>query len=87
MVKKGPKKRKIDRFDMKGCKRSMKAVVTSGNGGYEKLEYRDFRSLENIWMGSDFDGAFAQFVKVGVEEILPVDCDWSDAELGTIPRA
>ena len=44
-------------------------------------------SLENIWMASDFDGAFAQFVKVPASEVFPVDCDWSDAELGTIPCA
>ncbi len=181
---------KMDRFDLKGCKATMKAVVTIGNGGYEKLEYRDvpvpalasgevllqvlaagvnnteintrlgwysstvttgtealsagekekakakadggwneatpfpfiqgtdccgrvvavapggdesimglralvrpcirgsgWKSLENSWMASDFDGAFAQFVKVGAEEVFPVDCDWSDAELGTIPCA
>ena len=181
---------KKDRFDLKGCKTTMKAVVTNGNGGYEQLEYRDvpvpelasgevllqvlaagvnnteintrlgwyssavttgtealttaekekakaeadggwneatpfpfiqgtdccgrvvavapgederaiglrvlvrpcirssgWNSLENIWMASDFDGAFAQFVKVGAGEIFPVDCDWSDAELGTIPCA
>ncbi len=179
-----------DRFDLKGCKSTMKAIVTMGNGGYEQLEYRDvpvptlapgevllqvlaagvnnteintrlgwysstvnagtealtatekeeaeakadggwneatpfpfiqgtdcctrvvavapggdestiglralvrpcirisgWDSLDNIWMASDFDGAFAQFVKVGAEEIFPVDCDWSDAELGTIPCA
>jgi NADPH:quinone reductase-like Zn-dependent oxidoreductase len=181
---------KKDRFDLMGCKTTMKAVVTTGNGGYEKLEYRDvpvpalapgevllqvlaagvnnteintrlgwysstvttgtealtiaekdkakgkadggwneatpfpfiqgtdccgrvvaiapggdestiglrvlvrpcirntgWKSLKNIWMGSDFDGAFAQFVKVGAGEIFPVDCEWSDAELGTIPCA
>ncbi len=181
---------KKDRFDLKGCKITMKAVVTNGNGGYEQLEYRDvpvpalapgevllqvlaagvnnteintrlgwyssavttgtealsavekekakaqadggwnettpfpfiqgtdccgrvvavapggdestiglralvrpcirrfgWNSLENIWMASDFDGAFAQFVKVGAGEVFPVDCDWSDAELGTIPCA
>lgn len=44
-------------------------------------------SLENIWMASDFDGAFAQYVKIPAEEVFPVDCDWSDAELGTIPCA
>nr|WP_240910182.1 alcohol dehydrogenase family protein [Desulfopila sp. IMCC35008] len=179
-----------DRFDLKGCNATMKAVVTTGNGGYDKLEYRDvpiptlspgevllqvlaagvnnteintrlgwysssvkagtealtdaekeeakikadggwneatpfpfiqgtdccgrivavapggdestiglrvlvrpcirssgWNSLENIWMASDFDGAFAQFVKIGAEEVFPVDCDWSDAELGTIPCA
>jgi NADPH:quinone reductase-like Zn-dependent oxidoreductase len=44
-----------------------------------------FGSMENIWMASDFDGAFAQYVKVPASEVFPVDCDWSDAELATIP--
>ena len=30
-----------DRFDIKDCRVTMKAVVTTGNGGYEKLDYRD----------------------------------------------
>ena len=47
----------------------------------------DFNSIENIWMGSDFDGAFAQFVKVPAGEVFAVKCDWSDAELATIPCA
>ena len=181
-----------DRFDIKDCSTTMKAVVTTGNGGYEKLDYRyvpipelasnevllqvpaagvnnteintrlgwysskvttsteslttgeeekqdaekqgdggwneatpfpfiqgtdccgrvvaiaagvdqnlmgsrvlvrscmrskNWDSLENIWMASDFDGAFAQFVKVPATEVFPVDCEWSDAELGTIPCA
>ncbi len=46
-----------------------------------------FSSPENIWMASDFDGAFAQFVKVPSTEVFPVTCDWSDAELATIPCA
>ncbi len=46
-----------------------------------------FESLETLWMGSDFDGAFAQFVKVPAGEVFAVDCDWTDAELGTIPCA
>jgi NADPH:quinone reductase-like Zn-dependent oxidoreductase len=177
-----------DRFDLKGCKSTMKAVVTTGNGGLDKLEYRDvpvpklglgevllqvlaagvnnteintrlgwysktvttsterqadaeekkatakedggwseptpfpfiqgtdccgrvvavapggnestigsrvlvrpcmrpfgFGSMENIWMASDFDGAFAQFVKVPASEIFAVECDWSDVELASIP--
>jgi NADPH:quinone reductase-like Zn-dependent oxidoreductase len=179
-----------NRFDLDGCEQTMKAVVTTGNGGYDKLEYRnvpipilgsgevllqvlaagvnnteintrlgwysssvtnstettaeieekqaiakadggwneatpfpfiqgtdccgrvaavapgedemlvgvrasvrpcmrvtDFNSMENVWMASDFDGAFAQFVKVPAREVFPVRCDWSDAELGTIPCA
>jgi NADPH:quinone reductase-like Zn-dependent oxidoreductase len=46
-----------------------------------------FGSMENVWMASDFDGAFAQFVKVPASEVFPVACDWSDAELGSIPCA
>jgi NADPH:quinone reductase-like Zn-dependent oxidoreductase len=46
-----------------------------------------FASMENIWMGSDFDGAFAQFVKVPAAEVFPVDCTWTDAELGSMPCA
>lgn len=178
-----------DRFDPTGCANTMKAVVTTGTGGYDKLEYREvpvptlapgevlvrvlgagvnnteintrlgwysssvttdthstasvqadaspvadggwneptpfpfiqgtdccgrvvavapggdesaiglrvlvrpcmrpagFESMENIWMASDFDGAFAQFVKVPAGEVFAVNCDWSDAELATIPCA
>ena len=180
---------KADRFDLERGKKSMQAVITTGNGGYDKLEYREvpipqlgpgelllkvlaagvnnteintrlgwyssavtsgteqfasgdieankpddggwnestpfpfiqgtdccgevvdqagdiesswtgarvlvracmrlhgFHSLENIWMASDFDGAFAQYVKVPVSEVFKVNCDWSDAELATIPCA
>ncbi len=46
-----------------------------------------FGSMENIWLGSDFDGAFAQFVKVPATEVFAVKCDWSDVQLGTIPCA
>ncbi len=46
-----------------------------------------FDSLDNIWMASDFDGAFAQYVKVPTAEIFPVNCDWTDVELATIPCA
>ena len=46
-----------------------------------------FASRENIWMGSDFDGAFAQFVRVPAAEVFAVTCDWTDAELATIPCA
>lgn len=32
---------KQDRFDPRGCKATMMAAVTTGNGGYEKLDYRE----------------------------------------------
>lgn len=46
-----------------------------------------FASMEHIWMGSDFDGAFAQFVKVPAAEVFTIECSWTDAELATIPCA
>lgn len=46
-----------------------------------------YETYDNIWMASDFDGAFAQFVKVPASEIFAVNCDWTDAELATIPCA
>ena len=44
-----------------------------------------FNSMLNIWMGSDFDGAFAQYVKVPASEVFPIESAWTDAELGSIP--
>jgi NADPH:quinone reductase-like Zn-dependent oxidoreductase len=44
-----------------------------------------FDSMLNLWMGSDFDGAFAQFVKVPAREVFPINSTWTDAELGSIP--
>ena len=48
---------------------------------------KGYETMDNVWMASDFDGAFAQFVKVPAGEVFPVDCDWSDEELATIPCA
>ena len=46
---------------------------------------KGYYSREMRWMGSDFDGAFAQFVKVPATEVFAVACAWTDAELATIP--
>lgn len=46
-----------------------------------------YASMNNIWMASDFDGAFAEYVKVPASEVFAIQCDWSDAELATIPCA
>lgn len=46
-----------------------------------------FGSMDNVWMGSDFDGAFAEYVKVPASEVFEVRCDWSDVELASIPCA
>ncbi|MEM9200951.1 MAG: zinc-binding dehydrogenase [Actinomycetota bacterium] len=46
-----------------------------------------YDTMDNIWMASDFDGAFAEYVVVPASDVFPVVCDWSDAELGAIPCA
>lgn len=51
------------------------------------MRVQGFESFENTWMASNFDGAFAQFVAVPVSEVFAVNCNWSDAELATIPCA
>lgn len=180
----------MDRFDTTNCERTMMAVVTTGNGGYDKLVYREvpipspqagevllqvlaagvnnteintrlgwysssvsqgtgstaetqqaaamhkadggwneatpfpfiqgtdccgrvvslgdgadpalldervlvracmrpngYTVMDNIWLASDFDGAFAQYVKVPACEVFAVNCSWSNEELATIPCA
>lgn len=44
-------------------------------------------SWDTMWLASDFDGAFAQFVKVPLSEVFPVNCGWSDVELASLPCA
>ena len=48
---------------------------------------RGYDVMDNVWMASDFDGAFAEYVKVPASEVFPIDCGWPDAELATIPCA
>ena len=51
------------------------------------MRLNGFESQQTAWMASDFDGAFAQYVIVPATEVFAVTCDWSDAELATIPCA
>lgn len=65
------------------------------------MRTQTFAAWDSVWMASDFDGAFAQYVKVPVGEVFPVTVDggsdndannkskttWSDAELASIPCA
>lgn len=44
-------------------------------------------NLQTIWLASDYDGAFAQYVTVAAEDVFPVQCAWTAAELATIPCA
>lgn len=51
------------------------------------MRVNGYDSIDNLWMASDFDGAFAQYVKVPASEVFEVNCNWSDVELATIPCA
>ncbi|WP_245874141.1 alcohol dehydrogenase family protein [Alkalispirochaeta sphaeroplastigenens] len=51
------------------------------------MRVKGFSSPENIWMGSDFDGAFAQYLRVPAREVFEVCCEWSSIELATLPCA
>lgn len=73
-------------------------VVSVGEGGDRSLigtrglvrpcmREHGFDRMDNIWMGSDFDGAFAQYVVVPAVEFFAVNCNWTNAELATIPCA
>ncbi|MDG1986625.1 MAG: zinc-binding dehydrogenase [Halieaceae bacterium] len=41
----------------------------------------------SIWMGSDFNGSFANFVSVSIKDTFPILSNLTDAELGSIPCA
>lgn len=49
--------------------------------------YVDYRPWECWTFGSECDGAFAQYTKAPARETYRVDCDWTDAELASIPCA
>lgn len=50
---------------------------------------RDWQEPHNFekmqYVGSERDGGFAQYVALPVRNIGRVECDWSDAELATLP--
>lgn len=48
---------------------------------------RDDASAYNRWLGVDYDGCFAQYVRVPASAVYPVQSDWSDAELASMPCA
>lgn len=49
--------------------------------------YVDFRPFECWTLGSECDGGFAQFVVAPASETHAVNCNWTDAELASIPCA
>jgi NADPH:quinone reductase-like Zn-dependent oxidoreductase len=73
-------------------------VVSVGPGGDEGrigarvlvrscMRKHGFDSMDMVWLGVDVDGAFAQYVKVPEHEVFAVNCNWSDAQLASIPCA
>ncbi len=51
------------------------------------MKIKGLGSNERVWMASDFDGAFSEYVKVPIKEVFPVNSSWTDAELASIPCA
>ena len=49
--------------------------------------YCDHRPFECWTLGSECDGAFAQYTKAPATETHAIDCNWSDAELASMPCA
>jgi len=49
--------------------------------------YVDYRPFECWTFGSECDGGFAQYAKAPAGETHRVNCDWSNAELASIPCA
>jgi NADPH:quinone reductase-like Zn-dependent oxidoreductase len=45
------------------------------------------RPFATATLGSEFDGAFAEYLKTAASEAHRVDCDWTDVELASIPCA
>jgi NADPH:quinone reductase-like Zn-dependent oxidoreductase len=46
---------------------------------------RGFGSLETVWFGTDFDGAFAQYALAPASEVYPVRSELTDEELAAVP--
>ena len=49
--------------------------------------YVDYRPFECWTFGSECDGAFAQYARAPSRETYAVNCDWTDAELASVPCA
>jgi NADPH:quinone reductase-like Zn-dependent oxidoreductase len=45
------------------------------------------RAFATTTLGSEFDGAFAQYMKTPSPEAYRIECDWSDVEIASIPCA
>jgi len=76
------------------CARVVQVATASDSGLIGKrvlvrpcMRRSGFGSMDTVWLGTDVDGAFAQFVKAPAAEVFPVHSHWTDVELATIPCA
>ena len=51
------------------------------------MRTQGFGAMDTAWLGTDFDGAFAQYVKAPASEAFAVHSSWSDVELASMPCA
>jgi NADPH:quinone reductase-like Zn-dependent oxidoreductase len=51
------------------------------------MRTQGFGAMDTAWLGTDFDGAFAQYVKVPASEAFAVHSSWSDVALASMPCA
>ena len=65
----------------KGLKLGQRVLVRSC------MRLQGFASMDTRWLGTDFDGAFAEYVKVPASEAFAVESDWTDVELASLPCA
>ena len=56
----------------------VRAMQSTGAGGVP---------FKTMTFGSEYDGGFAQYTKTFSADAVPVNCDWSDVELASIPCA
>jgi NADPH:quinone reductase-like Zn-dependent oxidoreductase len=49
------------------------------------MRLRGFGSLDTVWFGSDFDGAFASYALAPASEVFPVRSELSDEQLAAVP--
>ena len=84
---------RIQRADCCGVIVAVSSTVESTGIGKRVIvrnmlrSYVDYRPFECWTFGSECDGGFAQYAKAPARETHRVDCDWSDAELASIPCA
>jgi NADPH:quinone reductase-like Zn-dependent oxidoreductase len=84
---------RIQGADVCGCIAAVGSAVNPERVGERVLvrnmlrSYVNYRPYECWTLGSECDGGFAQFAVAPSRETHAVKCDWSDAELASVPCA